>query len=189
MHLALGMFSLERNHPDKYALSLLNVILGANMSSRLFDELREKRGLAYAIGSSAKTFKDTGMFLVRAGVDNKKIVDATALILKELGKIKRKNVTDGEFKRAKEYYLGQVLLGLEDTLDHMFWVGETTLLLERAQHYKEVIKKIRQVTITQIRNVARKIFDESMYNLSVVGPLNDDQEKKLSKLLNVGANS
>ncbi len=87
MHLALGYLAYETNHKDYYVLALLSIILGGNMSSRLFNEVREKRGLAYSVSSGIKSLNDTGVFMVRAGVDNTKIVDALDLILKVLAKI------------------------------------------------------------------------------------------------------
>ncbi|MBM3251860.1 MAG: insulinase family protein, partial [Candidatus Omnitrophica bacterium] len=86
-HLAIGLHSLKRDHPDRYALGLLNVVLGANMSSRLFHEVREKRGLAYAISSHVKLLYDTGAFVVSAGTDNQKFVETIKVILNELNKI------------------------------------------------------------------------------------------------------
>ena len=183
MHLALGAFAFERNHKDLPALSLLNVILGANMSSRLFSEVREKRGLAYAIGSSVKSLNDTGFFLVRAGVDNRKIVEATQVILKELKKIEKNGVTKNEFDRAKDYYLGQVLLGLEDTLDHMFWIGEAMLMLDKIRTYKDLAAKVRRVTLGDIKRVAGHIFADRNFNLSIVGPLKKSQEQELKGIM------
>ncbi len=183
MHLALGMLGLENDHDDKYALGLLNIILGGNMSSRLFDEVREKRGLAYSIGSSLKYFKDTGMLYVRAGVDNAKLVNTVDVVLKELSKIKRFGVTDDEFKRAKDFYLGQVLLALEDTMDHMLWIGESTLTRDRMRSIEEIVTLVNKVKISDLKRVAQGIFNEKHYNFAVVGPVSDKQEKDLGRLL------
>ncbi len=183
MHLALGMFGLNYDHKEKYALALLNIVLGGNMSSRLFDQVREKRGLAYSISSSTKFLKDTGMLLIRAGVDNKKIVPAVELILKELKKIKRDGVTQSEFKRARDYLLGQMLLGLEDTLDQMFWVGESTMVRNRVRTIEEVVAEVEKVKKDALREIASVVIQEQRLNLSVVGPLTGDQERKLTSLL------
>ncbi|OGX07850.1 MAG: hypothetical protein A2Z88_05440 [Omnitrophica WOR_2 bacterium GWA2_47_8] len=185
MHLALGARGLEINHKDRYVLSLLNIILGGNMSSRLFDEVREKRGLAYSIGSSFKSFQDTGMFTVRAGVDNKKIVDALKVILHELKKMKQDGVSADEFKRAKDFYLGQVVLGLEDTLDHMLWIGEDLLCLNRTRSLKELIREIGKVKVQNIKRLAQYILDEKYFKLAIVGPLDDQNEKDLQNLMNI----
>ncbi|MEW6170228.1 MAG: pitrilysin family protein, partial [Candidatus Omnitrophota bacterium] len=122
LHLAIGFHALEREHPVRYALSLVHIILGANMSSRLFQEIREKKGLAYEIGTQIKKFYDTGAFIVKAGMDNQNLEKTVSLILEELGKIKKNLVSKDEFSRAKEFYKGQLSLALEDTLEHMLWV-------------------------------------------------------------------
>ena len=183
MHLALGLFGLREDHPDRHAFSLLNIILGANMSSRLFNEVREKRGLAYAIASSSKSLNDTGLLMIRAGVDNKKVVEAVDVVLKELDKLRKSPVTKDEFTRAKDYYLGQILLALEDTLDHMFWIGESIVSLNRTRTLKEILTQIKKVTIADVRRLANDIFKREHVNLSIVGPLKDEQEKKLSGLI------
>ncbi len=179
MHVALGALGLETNHRDLYVLGVLNVILGGNMSSRLFNEVREKRGLAYAISSGVKSLDDTGLVMIRAGVDNKKIVDAVEVILKELAKIRKNGVTDDEFKRAKDYFLGQLLLGLEDTLDHMLWIGETVISRDRVRSLPDVVKEINHVKLADIKRVAGVLLDPKRLNLAVVGPLTDAQEKDL----------
>lgn len=187
MHLALGAFGLENDHQDRHAYGLLNIILGGNMSSRLFDEVREKRGLAYAIGSSAKSLSDTGILMIRAGVDNTKVVEALDVILKELGKIKKIPVSESEFDRAKDYYLGQILLGLEDTLEHMFWIGEGLLSLNKTRTLKQILGEVKKVTINDIRRVASGIFKDNNTNLSVIGPLKDEQEQAMARLMGMSA--
>ncbi|MCK4983541.1 MAG: insulinase family protein, partial [Victivallaceae bacterium] len=187
MHLALGMLGLHSFDEDRHALILLNVILGGNMSSRLFNEVREKRGLAYSIHSSMKTLADTGLFLIRAGVDNEKVTQALDIILKELKKISVSGVTHSEFSRAKEYVVGQLLLGLEDTMEHMLWIGESTLVRDRIRTSDEVVRSIKRVKIDDIQRVAQKILDEKRYNLTVVGPLKEHQEKKMRQLLGIAA--
>ncbi|MDD2703601.1 MAG: pitrilysin family protein [Candidatus Omnitrophica bacterium] len=102
-HIALGFYGLERSHPLKYAQDLLHVMLGANMSSRLFNEVREKRGLAYEIGTQVKCLSDTGAFIVHAGMDNKKVEETIRVILEEIRKITEKPAGAGEFKRAKDF--------------------------------------------------------------------------------------
>ena len=183
VHVALGMFGIEYRHPDRYALGLLNIILGGNMSSRLFNEIREKRGLAYSISTSVRYLHDTGMFMVRAGVDNQKIVPAVELILKELKKVKTHGVTTNEFIRAKDYYLGQVLLGLEDTLDHMLWMGESVLLFDHVRTLKELIALIQKVKKDDLQRMANFVLKEERFNLALIGSLKDEQEKYLRSLL------
>jgi len=184
-HMALGFRSFKREHPLKHALGMLHIVLGANMSSRLFDELREKRGLAYEIGTVLKRFQDTGAFIVHAGIDNKKVPEAIKLILEELKKSRDELISDGEFRRAKEFYTGQLKLALEDTLEYMLWIGETTLMLNKAFSLDEIIAEVNRVDKSSIRKVARKIFRNTNINLSLIGPLSG-MEDKIRKALSVG---
>lgn len=184
-HLALGLHSFPRQHPLKHALGLLHIILGANMSSRLFNEVREKRGLAYEIGTAVKRFQDTGAFMVHAGIDNRKVPDAISLILAELAKSKDKLVTLDEFKRAKEFYLGQLSLALEDTLEHMLWIGEYTTSLNKTHSLKDIITEVNKVTREDIRRVAEYIFCDNKLNLALIGPLKD-KETEVSSRLKIG---
>ncbi|MDP2941370.1 MAG: pitrilysin family protein [Candidatus Omnitrophota bacterium] len=181
-HLALGFHSLEREHPLKYAQGLLHVILGANMSSRLFEKVREKKGLAYEIGTQVKRFQDTGAFLVHAGIDNRKVLKAVELILAELDKIKKNPVSADELKRAKDFYLGQTELALEDTLDHMLWIGESMSLSDKIYTLEEITKGIRAVTREDIRELARQIFKEEGLNLALIGPLKNSEQEIFRRL-------
>ncbi len=183
-HIAMGFHSFKRDHPLKYAQGLLHVILGANMSSRLFNEVREKRGLAYEIGTQIKRFEDTGAFLVHAGIDNRKLSQALAIILKELQRIKRAPVTGGEFKRAKEFYLGQLEMALEDTLDHMLWIGEATASLDKTYTLDEVIRQVNKLKPEDIQEAAKYIFKEKKINLAIIGPLKG-QERNIAGQLSM----
>jgi predicted Zn-dependent peptidase len=181
-HMALGFKGFKRGHPLKYALGLLHIVLGANMSSRLFNELREKRGLAYEIGTAVKRFHDTGAFLVHAGIDNRKVLDALSRILKELSRIKRNLVTEGEFKRAKEFYIGQLKLGLEDTMEHMLWIGETLATMEKVYSLDEIIREVSGVSREDLLKVACELFSEDKLSLSLIGPVKETQDKLLRTL-------
>ncbi|MDD5518047.1 MAG: pitrilysin family protein [Candidatus Omnitrophica bacterium] len=184
-HMALGFRSFKREHPLKHALGMLHIVLGANMSSRLFNELREKRGLAYEIGTVVRRFQDTGAFIVHAGIDNKKVPEAIKLILGELRKSGDALISNGEFKRAKEFYTGQLKLALEDTLDHMLWIGETTLMSDKTFSLDKIITEVNRVEKSAIRAVARKIFRDANINLSLIGPLKG-AEDKIRKELYIG---
>ena len=181
-HMALGFKGFRRGHPLRHAVGLLHVILGANMSSRLFNEVREKRGLAYEIGTVVKRFYDTGAFLVHAGIDNRKVPDAISLILKELVKAKESLVKDGEFNRAKEFYIGQLRLGLEDTMEHMLWIGETTATLEKIYSLEEIINEVNRISKEDIFKCARFLFKEDNLSLSLIGPLKGAEDKIYKRL-------
>lgn len=153
------------------------------MSSRLFDVIREKKGLAYSISSGVKNLSDTGIFMIRAGVGNTKIVQAVELILKELEKIRRCGVSADEFARAKDYYLGQVLLGLEDTLDHMLWLADHLMSFNRMMTLKDLVAKVRKVTRDDVLRVANEILRPECYNLAIVGPMKNRDEDRLGEIL------
>lgn len=176
-HLTVGFPGYNRTHPLRHALALLHIILGANMSSRLFNEVREKRGLAYEIGTQVKRFHDTGAFIIHAGIDNRKIIEAIQVILKELSRVKDSPVSKDEFKRAKEFYLGQLMLGLEDTLEHMLWIGESVASFKRIISYEEVLKEVNAVRIDDIRQVAREIFKQCRINLAMISPVTGIENK------------
>lgn len=181
-HLVLGFHGFKRDHPLRHALGMLNIILGANMSSRLFNEVRENKGLAYEIGTLVKRFHDTGAFIVHAGIDNSKVTEAIKLILQELGKIRDTQVTDDEFKRAKEFYLGQLELALEDTLDHMLWIGESQSTLDKVYTLEEVVKEVNKVKRQDIAEVARAVFQDKKLNLALIGPLKDKEQTIYNQL-------
>jgi predicted Zn-dependent peptidase len=182
MHLALGYLSYETNHQDYYVMSLLSIILGGNMSSRLFNEVREKRGLAYSVSSGIKSLNDTGVFMVRAGVDNAKIVSALDLILKVIARLSSGGAKEDEFRRAQEYYMGQFLLGLEDTMEQMLWLGGGVISNDKVKTLGDVIKKIKAVTRADIKRVARDILDPQGLNVAIIGPMSEGQQKELRAL-------
>jgi len=184
-HMALGFHALKRDDPLRHAQALLHIILGANMSSRLFNEVREKRGLAYEIGTGIKRFADTGAFLVHAGIDNRKVQDCLGLIFQELSKVSKTIAGKDEFGRAKEFYSGQLSLALEDTLEYMLWMGESVACLDKAYTLEQIIKEVNKVNIEDIREVAAKIFNNQRINLALIGPL-EKSEKNIYAKLNLG---
>lgn len=184
-HMALGFRALERDHPLKHALAMLHIILGANMSSRLFNEIREKRGLAYEIGTLVKRFNDTGSFVVHAGIDNRKVAEAIELILEEFRKIKSELASVDEFRRAREFYLGQVALALEDTMDQMLWIGESTAALDKFYTLQGIIKEVNKVKRADLKSLAQLIFREENLNLALIGPVGESQAE-IHKQLQIG---
>ncbi len=175
-HFVVGFHGFSRDHKLKYALGLLNVILGGNSSSRLFEEIREKRGLAYEIGTGVKRLKDTGAFVVHAGVDNNKVTQALKLIFTQLRRAKAETVSLSEFTRAKDFFLGQLMLALEDSMDRMLWIGESTTSLDKTYSLKEVIREVNKVKINELREAAKLIFKKENLNLALIGPLKASEE-------------
>ena len=151
--------------------------MGGNMSSRLFNTVREKKGLAYEIGTQVRRFHDTGALIVHAGIDNLKVEKAIHLIFEELSKVKYALVSNDEFRRAKEFYLGQLMLALEDTLDHMIWIGESTLTLDKTDTLDAIIAAINRVTRQDIREVAGYLFKKEKINLALIGPAKMNRKK------------
>jgi len=183
VHFYLGTHAFNRYDPMCYALVLLHIILGANMSSRLFNEVREKNGYAYEIGTGLKKLVDTGAFYIHAGVVKEKTEAALKLVLKELKKIAKSTVSADELKRAKEYYCGQLLLGLEDTMQHMIWMGDKVIFEKNIPRKDSILRKVNSVKASDIRSVARRVFLENKLKLSVVGPLSANDVKRLSSLI------
>lgn len=181
-HFVLGFHGLHKAHPQRHALGLLNVILGGNSSSRLFNEIREKRGLAYEIGTAAKRLKDTGAFLVHAGVDNAKVVETLRLVFKELDRARQDPVSPGEFRRAKEFFLGQLTLALEDTMDQMLWLGDSVVSLDKTYSLRQMITEVNKVSARDVRETARLIFKDSNLNLALIGPQQQAQDQILKQL-------
>jgi len=180
-HWVLGLHGLEKNHPDRYKLGLLHVILGANMSSRLFNEVREKRGLAYSIHSNISSFLDTGAFTVSAGVAPKNAAAALRISLKELKKAARLGVSQEELRRAKDYFLGQLFLMLEDTLDHMIWAGERFLHFGNWLTRQEIQKQVEKVTAKDVQEMAQRIFLTEHLNFAAIGPLNAKTQNEIKE--------
>jgi len=153
------------------------------MSSRLFQQVREKRGLAYEIGTYVSKFQDTGAFMVNAGVEHKKAGEAIKVIVEELGKIKEKPVNRSEFRRAKEYFTGQFLLALEDTMDHMLWLGENVAALNKTRTSQQVLRELEKTTIEDLQRLAGSLFNARDLSLALIGPLGDKEKKAIEKSL------
>lgn len=162
-------------------LYLLAVILGGNMSSRLFTTVREKHGLAYYIKADFAAYQDTGAFLIQAGLDKKRVNQAIKLILAELKQIKNSGITAKELESAKEFLKGKLVLELEDSENVADWYGKQELLLNKILSPDQKLKKIMAVTAEQIQNVAKEIILEKKLNLILIGPFKNS--KPFLKLL------
>ena len=169
-HLCLGVRAYDMNHPDRYPLAVLGTILGGNMSSRLFIEVREKRGLAYYVHADSEEFHDCGYFAVSAGLNLNNLEEAVKVILGELREVRDVRVTEKELRRAKDYARGKMVLGLEDSYRTASFYVSQELLRKEIETPEEVLAKIEAVTAEDIQRVARDIFQNQKLNLAIVGP-------------------
>ncbi|MEI6288387.1 MAG: pitrilysin family protein [bacterium] len=175
VQVALGFPSYAYTNPKIFALQLMSIILGGNMSSRLFVEVRERNGLAYFVRSSVNTYQDTGNLTIQAGLDKSRIEQAVKLILSELKKIKEGGVNTEELQRSKDYLAGRLAIDWEDSSYVSQFYASQELFLKKILTPEERLKKIMSVTQKQIKEVAGEIFDFNRLNLAVIGPFKDDK--------------
>lgn len=174
-HVSLAVPGIAMDHPDRHALSFLSVILGEGMSSRLFMELREKRGLVYDVHTYVSHFLDTGTFNVYTGVDPKKAREAVAVIISELERLRAGGATEQELTKARELSKGRLLLRMEDTRNVGGWIGAQELLLGTVRSVEQAVAEMEAVTLDDVQRVAREIIDPAKLYLAVVGPYRSDK--------------
>jgi predicted Zn-dependent peptidase len=172
-HLCLGTRGISYLDDDRYALDLVNTILGEGMSSRLFLEIREKRGLAYDVHSFTSKHHDGGYFAVYAGVDPSKAEETIKAVLGELEQMVEKDVPESELTKAREYTKGRLKLGLESTNAMASWLGQQELLAGRIRPVDEIVAAVDSVDQAAIRRVAGRVLDQPI-QLSVIGPFASD---------------
>jgi predicted Zn-dependent peptidase len=182
-NVALGMPALSRGDQDRYALMVLNSLLGRGMSSRLFREVRERRGLAYSVGSAVSRHSDTGMLAVSAGVSPENLQEAVQVILTELEKLTQERVGDEELTKARDYTVGSFRLSLETPMALGQRAGENLLTLGEIEPIDSVVEKLRAVNAGDISRVAQRVLRRERAALSVVGP--DIREEALQDILGV----
>ncbi|MCL4339200.1 insulinase family protein [Patescibacteria group bacterium] len=180
-HLCLGVRSYNLAHVNRYKIEVLSAILGGGMSSRLFIQVREKRGLAYYVRSSSEEYIDVGNFVTQAGVDVARIDDAIKVMLEEFVKITKEKVTREEIVKAKEYIKGRFTLELEDSKSVAALFATTEVLENTVRTPEEIMKHIDEVTIEDVQEVAKDIFKENSLNLAIIGPYKE--EERFTKLL------
>lgn len=180
-HLVVGNRAYNENHKDRFALALLSVILGGNASSRIFIEVREKRGLAYHVSTGVEAYEDCGYLATQAGVDHKNIEETIKIILGEYKKIASEKVSTKELQKAKDYIKGKSVMGLEASDEVAMFFVDQAAKKEKIMVPQEIFAKIDKVTADDILRVAKDIFKEKTLNLTVIGPHRDG--KKLEKML------
>ncbi|MEF8847175.1 MAG: pitrilysin family protein [Candidatus Paceibacterota bacterium] len=177
-HMILGTRGYNLFDSERFAQSLLAIMLGGNMSSRLFIEVREKRGLCYYIKCSSETKTDSGYLAVKAGLDHNEISQAIDVILNEFKEIKQGNFSKSELQKAKDYLKGNTILNLESSDERaMFYTGQE-LLRQEILTPEEKFEKIDQVTQKDLQRVAQELFKPENLNLALIGPHQDEDEFK-----------
>jgi predicted Zn-dependent peptidase len=185
IHIALGVRTIPISSPKRYPLSVLASILGGGMSSRLFHEVREKRGLGYYVRSSSDEYADAGTFVSTAGIDPKRVIEAIKVMIAEYSKVSHgeMGVSDEELKKAKEFMKGHLVLDLEDSRSVAGFYAHQELLEEKIENPADVIAQIDRVTKDDVTSVGKEFFKEETLNLALIGNFADGEKlKNLLKL-------
>jgi predicted Zn-dependent peptidase len=178
VHLCLGIKGIRQSSPDRYCLLILNTILGGGISSRLFQEIREKRGLAYSVYSFLSSYLDTGFWAVYAGTGKRNINEVIERILNEFSGL-YESITGDELQRAKDQLKGNIMLGLESTSRRMQNIANQQIYYGRYYSPVEIMKKIDSVSLDKARKTAEKIIKGSRVALTLLGPV-EKESRKLS---------
>jgi len=184
MQLAMGFRLCSRHDDRRFALRVLNAILGDNMSSRLFQSLREDHGLAYSVHSSVHFLEDTGVLTISAGLDTENLTKALDLIRRELRRCTSTLPTIKELRQARDYLIGQLDLTLENTENHMMWLGDHLLGYAKVHSRDDIAKRVGTVTAAQVRAVAREFLKPERLSVAMVSPLKD--ERVVSRSIDAG---
>jgi predicted Zn-dependent peptidase len=178
VNVALGVRTVPLEHPDHYPLEVLASILGGGMSSRLFHEVREKRGLAYSVRSSSYHYGDCGSLVSIAGVDPKKVKEAISVMIEEYRKISnfKSQISNQELKKAKEFLKGHLVLELEDSRSVAGFYAQQELLEKQIDNPAAILEKIEKVTVEEVKSVAKKYFVNEGLNVAIIGNFTSGQE-------------
>jgi len=179
VHFCLGTRGLQYNHSLRFASYVLNTILGGGMSSRLFQEIRENRGLAYSVYSYLPTYIDSGLVVVYAGTNEGSFQEVIELILNEFNHIKRGPLKDGELETAKEQLKGNLLLSMESSDNLMTRLAKNEIYFQSYLPVEMILKGIDGVEEETVRQLANEIFDERLFCLTVLGPMNGNYLDKV----------
>lgn len=180
-HMIVGFPAYQYGNKKNVALRLMSVVLGGGMSSRLFIQIRERRGLAYYVGASYNNYLDTGNFLVQSGLKISSAPEALETILTELRKVRDEGVTAKELKKAKEYIKGKIALGLEDSHAQLDWHLNQEAFVGKIKSVKDLFAEVEKTTLADIKAVAKEIIRNDRLNLALIGPFPDKTvfEKRL----------
>jgi predicted Zn-dependent peptidase len=171
-HICLGTDSYPQDHTDRHAIYVLNTLLGGSMSSRLFQNIREKRGLAYAVFSGVSAYRDAGAFTVYAGCSDEAVGQVVDLVVDELKTVKQTPVPPAELRRAKDHLKGSLMLGLESTASRMSHIARQEIYFDRQFSLDETLEAIEAVTPDDVRRVAADLFAGNSLSATVLGNVN-----------------
>lgn len=185
VHMCIGNKTFGRHDNNYHSLLVLNNLFGGTMSSRIFQEVREKKGLVYSIYSSVTNYSDTGIFSIYAGMGYEQAEDTLRTILKEMSNIKKGNITEEEFLRAKQQIKGNYILSLESTSSRMSAIGRRELLYNEILYPDEIIEAINKVEMKDVLNVAKDLFKTEDLSVTFTGNLSKypELEDKINKVL------
>lgn len=181
-NLVLGVEGFSRKDKKRYAARVLAVILGEGMSSRLFMQVREKRGLAYSVSASHSSYLDTGSFTIYAGLKLEKVEEGLEVIIAELERTVAEKVTDNELKKAKEMIRGRIALRSESTNFLAEYFGTTFALDRQVETFEEIITQTDLITVEDVQNVSQELFQKQRYNLQIIAPIKT--KDKFERILN-----
>ncbi|MGE5360224.1 MAG: M16 family metallopeptidase [Bacteroidales bacterium] len=170
-HLCLGTSSFPQNHAERYTSYVMNTLLGGSMSSRLFQNVREKRGLAYAVFSGLSAYRDAGTFTVYAGCAKEAVGEVIDLVVEELRNVKETSAADTELRRAKDHLKGSLMLSLENTASRMSHLARQEIYFDRQFSLDETLEGIEQVTPDGIQEVSRQMFSNGALAVTALGQL------------------
>jgi predicted Zn-dependent peptidase len=173
-HVVLGGRGLSRSDPRRFALGVLNLAFGGGVSSRLFQEVREKRGLVYSIYSYAAQYTETGSFTVYAGAAPKRIHEVLAIVRDELERVVADGLTEAELERGKGHLKGSLVLGMEDTSGRMTRLGKSELTYGEILSLDEVVRRVDAVSDADVRAVAKEVLGTEPRALAMIGPFDED---------------
>ena len=173
-HLCIGMPALPYSTERRYVQGTIEAILSSGMSSRLFQEIREKRGLVYSVYGYFRPYEDVGQGVIYAGTDLERVPEAIAAIIDELRKLRDDGVPEDELQRTKELRKGRLLMGLEDSRSVASWVGSQELTYGEIKTPEEVMDEIEAVTAREVQTLADELFQTKKLSLALIGPFSDD---------------
>jgi predicted Zn-dependent peptidase len=171
-HLCIGTSSYPQNHDDRYSSYVLNTLLGGSMSSRLFQNVREKRGLAYAVFSGLSAYRDAGSFTIYAGCSNEAVGEVIDLVVEELRGVKQTTVPAAELRRSKDHLKGSLMLSLENTASRMSHLARQEIYFDRQFGLDETLEGIEHVTPEDVQRVAVDLFKDGSLAATVLGNVN-----------------